>query len=132
MDSSSSRLVDSCEESSTIERFLTITDDIWFEIFLRLPLNSIFKFKCVSKVWISHLTYSNFIRKWIKLDNTLNKSFPWTLVYTVRLPALRLPDIPTVALAYSDNHMQSSQLFSSSHTGFSFRFLKPIPVSSKQ
>ncbi|XP_026443564.1 F-box protein At3g26010-like [Papaver somniferum] len=97
-----------------------LTDDIWLEIFLLLPLNSIFKLRCVSKVWSSLLSNPNFINKWIQF-NSSNESLPWIVFHSYNT-------------VYSKNNFLisyakslNSKSISGNEHGFSFRFLNPNP-----
>lgn len=78
MGSSSSADSDSDSDSSMkgVDRE-DIPDDVWSEIFLHLPFNSIFKFRCVSKVWFSILSNPYFTNKWYQLNYL---SLPWASV----------------------------------------------------
>ncbi|XP_026424307.1 F-box protein At3g26010-like [Papaver somniferum] len=58
----------------------SLSDNILIEIFTYLPLNSIYKFKCLSKVWLSNFSSPNFIYKWFQINN---KSLPWIHYHTI-------------------------------------------------
>ncbi|XP_026429691.1 F-box protein At5g07610-like [Papaver somniferum] len=106
------------ENSSSIKRINRkhLTDDIWYEIFLRLTLDSIFKFRCVSKLWFSILSNPSFLNKWYKLNIA---SLPWGFVHEVPLPE----DSYNRKLRCEFPDLHSRYV---SHHGFSFRFLHEV------
>ncbi|OVA11804.1 F-box domain [Macleaya cordata] len=114
--SSSSKLI-SCKSSNNIDYATYLLDDIWFEIFLLLPLKSIFKYRCVSKLWLSLLSNPTFITKWIRFNNL---STSWTLVFRIGSPEDHHLDIQTYSTASLDLYSK----FISNHDGFSFKFLQ--------
>ncbi|XP_026441978.1 putative F-box protein At1g47300 [Papaver somniferum] len=93
-----------------------LTDDILIEIFAYLPLGSIYRFRSVSKVWLSNLSHPNFITKWFKINS---RSLPWMLYYA-------MVDYSTdgnplrFKMAYPDLH---SEFLSRNERLFSFKFL---------
>lgn len=74
------------------------TEDLWLQIFPYFPLNLIFKFKCVSKVWNLHLSSPNFIHKWIQFNNN-NTLCPWMLFYIFKQNSFR-----KFSIAYLGSH----------------------------
>ncbi|XP_026450225.1 F-box protein At5g07610-like [Papaver somniferum] len=98
----------------------SIADDVWFEFCLRLPLTEIFKFKCVSKVWLSILSNPHFINKWYKLNYSL-----WMLIHGT---SLAKPN-PTASLATGSFTLSCPKLnsqficYHQSVSGFSLRFV---------
>ncbi|OVA08919.1 hypothetical protein BVC80_901g45 [Macleaya cordata] len=101
-----------CESSIIDYGHKYLTEGVLFEFFLRLPLKSIYKFRCASKLWLSLLSNPNFIAKWMRF-NSMNLS-PWAIMYYLNYPvgesnAIRLisPDLHSIC----------------HHDGFSFRFL---------
>ncbi|XP_026451048.1 F-box protein At3g26010-like [Papaver somniferum] len=102
-----------------------IAEDIWLEIFLHLPLTSIFKFKCVSKVWFSLLSNPYFISKWIKHHTSL-KSVPWALFYEIiRQVKTHVDGITTITTSYPITSLGANSEIISPHNGLSFKFLAP-------
>ncbi|XP_026427908.1 F-box protein At5g07610-like [Papaver somniferum] len=95
---------------------LTVTDDILLEIFTYLPLNSICKFKCLSKVWLSNLSSPNFIIKWFLINN---KSLPWIHYHTID-DEDDYENPLKFKMAYPELH---SGFIPRRHHGFSFEFL---------
>lgn len=107
------------EEELSIKRVdKVISEDLWCNIFLHLPLTSIFKSRCVSKVWLSMLSNPHFINQWYK---DKQKTLPWTLVYDVGDTAI-FEDEPVerkFMIAYPECH---SEFISHHRNGFSFNF----------
>ncbi|XP_026437242.1 F-box protein At5g07610-like, partial [Papaver somniferum] len=101
-----------------------ITEDILILIFTYLPLTSIYKFKSVSKVWLSILSNPYFITKWFQFNNT-NKSLPWVHFHSIS-------DI-NVSQGYIRRFNNyacpslHSQFISAHDLGFSFSFLNLKP-----
>ncbi|XP_026397874.1 uncharacterized protein LOC113293463 isoform X1 [Papaver somniferum] len=124
---SSSTSVTSCQELSNerIAQNKDFTVDLWYEIFLHLPVNSIFAFKCVSKTWFSILSNPNFIYRWSKL-NKINTFLPWTLYHAADLPEnytfRNEPFRRRFSIAYPVSH---SKFMTNNLNGFSFRFIEP-------
>ncbi|OVA04895.1 F-box domain [Macleaya cordata] len=117
--SSSSSSLQRRSKSSIIDYSKYLPEDVWIEIFSRLPLNFIFKFRCVSKLWLSFLSKPSFI---IGIFNSLT-SPPWTLVYQLNDNHFShfypIFDRQLFSTASPDVHFQ----FISRYDGFSFRFL---------
>ncbi|OVA08924.1 F-box domain [Macleaya cordata] len=114
----------SCESTpSTIEDYninnTYLSEDIMIEIFLRLPLEPILKFRYVSKFWFSLLNNSSFIIKWMRFNNF--KPPPWVFFYKLDRPVNESVSIVSPNL-YSSH-------FINNHDGFSFRFLNSKPLS---
>ncbi|XP_026450393.1 putative F-box/kelch-repeat protein At1g15680 [Papaver somniferum] len=97
-----------------------VAEDIWFEIFLHLPFESVFKFRCVSKVWFSVLSNPNFMKKWYKLNNL---SLPWALVHHAEDRSKQNNKLRRMfTIAYPDSY---SKFISPHRNGLSFSFLTP-------
>ncbi|XP_026411001.1 F-box protein At5g41720-like [Papaver somniferum] len=87
-----------------------LTDDMLLEIF-HLPLNSTYKFKCLSKVWLSNLSHPEFITKWFKINS---KSLLWIQYYSTN--DRRVTD------EHDDkNRLISKMAYPESHSGFMSR-----------
>ncbi|OVA01986.1 F-box domain [Macleaya cordata] len=107
---------------SIIDYSKYLPNDLWLEIFLLLPLDSIFTSKCVSKLWLSLLSKPSFITR--RFNNFNTPELPWTLFLHLHRPVNR--SISTVSL---DIHSK----FICGHDGFSFKFLpsKPSPYNKE-
>ncbi|OVA08923.1 F-box domain [Macleaya cordata] len=88
-----------------------LSEDVLFEIFVHLPLNSIFKFRCVSKLCFSLLSNPCFISKWRRI----NSYTPWMLINVDFVLVVH----GLVSIKSLDLHSE----FISDHDGFSFKFL---------
>ncbi|XP_026415929.1 putative F-box protein At3g23970 [Papaver somniferum] len=96
--------------------FSSLTNDALVEIFAHLPLTSIYRFKSVSKEWLSNLSNPNFITKWFQVNN---KFLPW-IQYHIHTPHYLDRHPSRFRNAYPDSH---SRLISRNDYGFSFEFL---------
>ncbi|XP_026437989.1 F-box protein At5g49610-like [Papaver somniferum] len=95
--------------------FSSLTDDILLEIFSYLPLNSVYKFKCLSKVWLSNLSNPNFTIKWFQVNY---KSLPWIHYDTVNCDNLFADKSPLrFRKAYPELHSEFM-----SRNMFAFKF----------
>ncbi|OVA19008.1 F-box domain [Macleaya cordata] len=99
-----------------------LTEDVLFEIFLRLPFESVYKFRCVSKLWLSLLSNPSFMN--MILNRYISINPPWTLVF--QLTRLRTsgevgPKMNHQFFPTSSPCLHSK--FISRHDGFSFKFL---------
>jgi F-box interacting protein len=56
------------ELPSSVHEVLS-SEDLLIEIFLRLPLTSLHLSRSVSKLWLSHITFPNFIMRWNQIPN---------------------------------------------------------------
>ncbi|XP_026437996.1 putative F-box/kelch-repeat protein At4g22430 [Papaver somniferum] len=95
------------------------TDDILLEIFVYLPLNSIYKFKCLSKVWSFNLSNPNFIIKWFRINN---RSLPLIQYYAITPPqdSAEKQNPLRFRKAYNELH---TEFMSRNEYLFSFKFL---------
>ncbi|XP_026452235.1 F-box protein At5g07610-like [Papaver somniferum] len=104
--------MDSSSSNTTTDQTY-LTEDFLYEIFLHLDIDSIFKFKCVSKVWLSILSNPNFINRWYKVNTSL-----WALVHASATEG----NLKNLKVTLS--HPESNSQFICHHqTGFSFGFL---------
>ncbi|XP_026450949.1 uncharacterized protein LOC113351109 [Papaver somniferum] len=95
---------------------LHLTEDIYSEIFLHLPIDSIYEFRCVCKVWFSLLSDPNFIKTWNKLNLSV-----WTLILLDKQHTQDNSFIRFFTFAYPKLH---SEFISHHHqNGFSLGFL---------
>ncbi|XP_026429191.1 F-box protein At1g49990-like [Papaver somniferum] len=113
---------------SRLDSSSSITDNTFIEIFMYLPLTSIYRFRSVSKVWFSLLSDPNFITKWFQFNN---KSLPWLQYHTVRLTFPFSDESPfQFRNSYPDLH---SRFISRNEHFFSFEFLiNEIPLEGAE
>ncbi|XP_026444564.1 putative F-box/kelch-repeat protein At4g22430 [Papaver somniferum] len=99
-----------------------LTEDILIVIFTYLPLTSIYKFKAVSKVWLSILSDTYFLTEWFQINIT-NKSHPWMHHHT-RINPNGLKKLHPLKLGnYTCPGLYSKSMSTLFDHGFSFQFL---------
>ncbi|OVA08922.1 F-box domain [Macleaya cordata] len=99
-------------KSSNADFSTYLSEDITFDIFLLLPLKSIFKYRCVSRQWLSLLSNPSLLTKKF---NSLTTS-PWVFHYNSNCQERKLYSAESIS---PDLNSQ----FILEHDGFSFSFL---------
>ncbi|XP_026441112.1 putative F-box protein At1g71320 [Papaver somniferum] len=69
----------------TVEYGHELPDDVLLKIFFHLPLKSVYKFRCVSKVWLSLLSNPCFVNKQATI-----RSLPWASLDCIDFDGIKL------------------------------------------
>ncbi|XP_026429892.1 putative F-box protein At3g52320 [Papaver somniferum] len=62
--------------NSSTEDFVDLPTDVFHDIFLRLPYKYVYKFRCVSKVWLTLLSDASLVKKVFKTTTSILNQSP--------------------------------------------------------